>query len=114
MRTTFNILPNFIQYELFSVFSDRTSSFRTVQRWSKAFRGCRRGIDNEARLGRSITETTAENIEQVRLLIDDDPYITIEEVQVQTDLSYRNYTTDHLRSFGAQKTYRSSCAEASP
>jgi hypothetical protein len=37
---------------------------------------------------RPITETISENIEQIRLLIDDGPYLTIEELQQKTDLSY--------------------------
>ena len=49
---------------------------------------------------RRITETTTENIEQVRLLIDDDPYITIEGIQERTDMSYgtvQQIISDHLQ-----------------
>ena len=45
-------------------------------------------IDDEARPGQPVTETTSENIEQTRRLTDDDPYTTIEELEEQTDLTY--------------------------
>ncbi|CAF4066863.1 unnamed protein product, partial [Rotaria magnacalcarata] len=47
-----------------------------------------------------ITGTTTENIEQVRHFIDDYPYITVEDIQEQTDLSHGNVKrmiTDHLK-----------------
>jgi hypothetical protein len=52
------------------------------------------------RSDRSITETTPANIEQVRLIADDDPCITIQEVQQRTGLSYdstQQITTDHFK-----------------
>ena len=60
----------------------------------------REEIEDKARPGRPITETTTENIEQIRLLIDDDPYTTIEGIQGQTDLSYgtvQRIISDHLQ-----------------
>ncbi|CAF4212789.1 unnamed protein product, partial [Rotaria magnacalcarata] len=74
VRTVLNIQAKIIHDELYSVY-------------------------DEARLGRPITETTPENIEQIRLLINGDPYLTIEEVQEQTDLSYgtiHRIITSHL------------------
>lgn len=52
------------------------------------------------RPGRPTTETTTEHIEQVRHIIDDNPYITIEDIQEQTDLSHgtvQRIITDHLK-----------------
>ena len=49
--------------------------------------------------GRPITETTSENIEQVRSLINDDSCITIDELEAQTDLSrgtVQRIVSDHL------------------
>ncbi|CAF1145204.1 unnamed protein product [Rotaria sp. Silwood1] len=70
-----------------------------VKRWAKWFREGREDVQDEARPDRPVTKTTSDNIEQVRLLIDDDPHITIEEWQEQTDLSHgtiHRITTDHL------------------
>ncbi|CAF0779524.1 unnamed protein product [Rotaria sordida] len=60
----------------------------------------REEIEDEVGPGTPVTETTSENIEQVRLLIDDDPYTRIEEVQEQTGLTngiIHRIITDHLK-----------------
>ena len=100
VRTALDIPAKVIHNELYSVHGDEASSFRTVKRWNKWFCEGREEVEDEARPGRPITETTDENIEQVRLLIDDDPYVTIEEVQEQTGLSYgttQRIISDHLQ-----------------
>ncbi len=73
VRTALNIQAKVIHDELYSVFGDQAPSLRTVERWSMLFRDGREEVEDEARPGRPITETTSEHIEQVRLLIDDDP-----------------------------------------
>ena len=45
-------------------------------------------------------ETTPENIDQVRGLIDNDPYLTVDEIEEQTGLSHgtvQRIISDHLR-----------------
>ncbi|CAF1662350.1 unnamed protein product, partial [Adineta ricciae] len=99
-RAELNIPPSVIHDELSSAYDDQAPSLRTVQRWCKSFREGREEIEDEIRSGRPITETTDENIEEVRLLIDDDPYITIEEVQEETDLTYgtvQRIISEHLK-----------------
>ena len=46
-------------------------------------------------------------MEQIRRLIDDDPYTTIEELEEQTGLTYSTIQTNHQRLFTAEKNYRS-------
>ena len=99
IRTALNIPPSVIYNELHSVHGDQVPCLRTVERWAKWFCEGREEIEDEARSGRPVTETTSENIEQIRLLIDNDPYFTIEELQEQTDLSYgtiHRIITSHL------------------
>ncbi|CAF1549282.1 unnamed protein product, partial [Rotaria sordida] len=99
VRTALNIQARIIHDELYSVYGDQAPSLTTVKRWSQLFREGREEIEDESRPGRPITETTSENIEEIRLLINDDPYLTIEELQEQTDLSYgtvHRIITDHL------------------
>ena len=99
VRTALNIQARIIYGELYSVYGDQAPSLRTVERWSKLFREGREELEDEARSDRPITETTSENIEQILLLINDDPYFTIEELQEQTDLSYgtvHRILTNHL------------------
>ncbi|CAF4297445.1 unnamed protein product, partial [Rotaria sordida] len=74
--------------ELCTVFGGEAPPFRTVATWSKWFRKGREEIEDKGRLGRSISETTSENIEQVYNIINDDPYITVEEVQAQIGLGH--------------------------
>ncbi|CAF2708911.1 unnamed protein product [Rotaria sp. Silwood2] len=103
VRTALNIQPTIIHDELCTVFGDEAPSFRTVAKWSKYFREGREEIKDETRSGRPITTTTSENIEEVQSLvqsiIDDNPYITIEELQEQIDLSHgtiQRIISDHL------------------
>ncbi len=99
VRTALNIPPGVIYDELYSIYSEQAPSYATVKRWAKSFNEGREEIEDEARPGRPVTETTSDNIEEVHLLIDDDPHITIEEVQEQTGLSHgtvQRIITDHL------------------
>ena len=99
VHTVLNIQARIIYDELYSVYGDQAPSLRTVERWSKLFCEGREELEDEARSGRRITKTTSENIEQIWLLINDDPYLTIEELQEQTDLSYgtvHRILTNHL------------------
>ncbi len=88
VRTALDIQLTIIHDELWTVFGDEAPSFRTIARWSEWFREGREEIEDETRSGRPITETTSVNIEQVRSIIDNDPYITVEELQAETDLSH--------------------------
>jgi hypothetical protein len=100
MRTALNIQPRMIYEELYAVHGDQVPCLKTVERWCKRFREGEDDLDDEARPGRPATETYSENIEQVRLIVDDDPRVTIEEIQEQTGLSYgttQRIITDHLQ-----------------
>ena len=45
-------------------------------------------VEDEQGSGRPVTETTPENIDQIRDLIDDDPYLTVDEIEEQTGISH--------------------------
>ena len=70
VRTALNIGPTIIHDELRRVFGDEAPSFSTIARWSQWFREGREEIADEVRPGRPITETTSENIKQIRNIID--------------------------------------------
>jgi hypothetical protein len=100
VRTALNIPPIVIYNELHTVFGDQAPLLRTVQRWSKAFLEGREEVEDEERSGRPVTETTPENIDQVRDLIDDDPYLIVDEIEEQTGLSHgtvQRIISDHLQ-----------------
>ncbi|CAF5145512.1 unnamed protein product, partial [Rotaria sp. Silwood1] len=66
VRTAVGISPTIIRDELTTVFGDKAPPYATVARWAQWFREGREEIEDEARLGRPVTETTDENIEQMR------------------------------------------------
>lgn len=99
VRTALGIQPTTIHDELSAVFGDEALSFRSIARWSTWFRVGREETEDEPRAGRLITEITPKNIEQVRSIISDDPCITIDELEAQTDLSHstvQRIVSDHL------------------
>jgi len=87
VRTALSIQPKTIHDELYSVFGDQAPSYGTVAKWPKWFREGRETIEDHPRPGRPVTETTSENIEEIRSLINDDPHLTIDEIQVETGMS---------------------------
>ena len=86
MHTALNIEAPVIYEELYSIHGDRALCPRIVEQWCKQFREGQEKLEDETRPDRPITET-AENIDQVRLIIEDDPCVTREEVQNQTSVS---------------------------
>ena len=74
--------------ELSTVFGDEAPPLRTVQRWSEWFRDGREDIEDEERAGRPIAETATENIQQIQDLINDDPYITVNELKRESGISH--------------------------
>ncbi|CAF3775224.1 unnamed protein product [Rotaria sordida] len=100
VRAALGISPTIIHDELTTVFGDEAPSYATVARWAQWSREGREEVEDEARPGRPVTETTDENIEQIRDAIDDDPYVTIRELQGNTNLSYgtiQRIISDHLK-----------------
>ena len=98
-RTLLNIQARTIHEELCSAYGNEAPCLSTVEKWSKRFREGEEDVEDKERSGRPVTETTSENIEEVRSLIDDDPHVTIEEMEMQTSLSHgtiQRIIFDHL------------------
>ncbi|CAF4820702.1 unnamed protein product, partial [Rotaria sp. Silwood1] len=99
VRTALNIEARTIHDELHTVFGDEAPSYRTVARWAQWFREGREEVEDEQRSGRPVTETTLDNIEEIRSIVNDDPHVTIAELQEHTGLSYgtvHRILSDHL------------------
>ena len=94
VRTALHVEPIVIHNELSVVFGDEAPPLRTVQRWSKWFREGREEVEDEERPGRPTMETTSGNIRQVHDLINDDPYVTVGELKVQSGLSHRGLSNE--------------------
>lgn len=100
VRTALNIEPIVIHNELSTVFGDEAPPLRTVQRWSKWFRDGREDVEDEERPGRPITETTTGNIQEIQDLINEDPHITINELEEESGISHetiQRIISDHLQ-----------------
>jgi [histone H3]-lysine36 N-dimethyltransferase SETMAR len=100
VRTALHIQPTDIHNELHTVFGDQAPLLRTVQRWSKSFREGREEVEDEERSGRPVTETIPENADWIRDLINNDPYLTVDEIEEQTGLSHgtvQRIISDHLQ-----------------
>ena len=81
------ITINEIFKELKTALPQRNPSLSTVNRWFNQFK---RGVDDlkdKHRKGRSITETIHANIERVRVVIENDPWCTYDEIEAETALS---------------------------
>ena len=88
VRTALHTESKVILNELSSVFGDAAPPLLTVQRWSKCFRDGREEVQDKERAGTPIVKTTSENIRQVRDLINNDPYITVDELEAENGLSH--------------------------
>ncbi|CAM4931328.1 unnamed protein product [Rotaria socialis] len=100
LRTALNMQLKSIFDELCTSLRDQAPSYNTVVRWSKLCREGREEVEDELRPGRPVAETTSDNIEKVLYLIDNDPYLTIDEIQVETGLSQgttQRIVSDHLK-----------------
>ena len=87
IRTILKITPIDIYNELVLYAGTDAPSYSTVKRLAQSYREGRKDIEDEPRPGRPIVSTTPENIETVRSIINDDPYITFDRLEEETDLS---------------------------
>ena len=78
--------PRIIHSELVSSLGDSSPSLRTVFRWVERFRSTGEETNDRHRVGRPITACTSANIEQVRAIIEDDPRICLNDIEVMTSL----------------------------
>lgn len=99
-RTLLEVDPTTIHEELVTAYGAHAVSYSTVQRWSKKTHDGEMEIEDNARSGRPVTETTPENIDLIRSLIEEDPHSTYDELEAETQLSRGtifNIIHDHLK-----------------
>jgi len=78
---------------------DDGPSNMTVWRWYNRFKDSIEGLKDQDRPGGPITATIPQNIETVRNLIDEDPHMSLHQLEAQTSLSYgtiERIIHDHL------------------
>lgn len=87
VRCILGISPKIISNELKSAFGNEAPSYSFVLKWAKLFKGGRQGVEDAQRSGRPITALTNENIDLVRALIEEDPYVTYDQIEASTSLT---------------------------
>lgn len=75
-----------IHADFVSIFGDNAISYDTVARWIRHFKDGRQGFEDEPRVGRPITGKSDANIDLVRNIIEDNPYVTYDEIEAETSL----------------------------
>ena len=73
-----------IQNDFKQVYGDKALSYATVARWVKIFRGGIERTKDALRSGRPRTAVVNLNIDLVRNVIEDNPYCTYDEIEVQS------------------------------
>ena len=91
-KTIFNELKSFAP--------KHAPSYATVRLWFRKFRGGHKSLEDKPRPGGPVTKTTPANIDKVRDLIEEDPYLTYDEIEAKTSLSHGTIHTiihEHLK-----------------
>lgn len=86
--------PTEIHRDLVKVYGSQAVSYSTVCRWSQSSEQEEMDLEDKPRIGRPVTQTTQENIEWVRALIEADPHSTYADIQAETLLS--NYVIEGI------------------
>jgi [histone H3]-lysine36 N-dimethyltransferase SETMAR len=100
VRFKLGIALNEIFKELKTALPDNAPSLSTVTRWFNKFKGGFNDLKDKHREGRPITGTTLVNIERVRVVIENDPWCSFDEIEAETSLSRGTIHTiihEHLK-----------------
>ena len=93
VRNKLGVEPKMIHNELKLFDSVHAPSLKTIYNWIKDFNNNRESLEDKPRSGRPISESTPQNIELVRNVIEENPYINYEKIQAETFLSYGTVQT---------------------
>ena len=86
-RTILGEKPTPIHQDLVVLHGNEAPGYSTVARWSKLFRDGKIDIEDKSRSGRPVTQSTPENIDWIRSIIEDDPHSTYDDIEAETLLS---------------------------
>lgn len=76
-----------IHNDFLIVYGNQAPSYSTITKWIREFKGGRTNVEDKPRSGAPKTGLTEANIESVRSIIDNNPYITYDEIEALTSLS---------------------------
>lgn len=77
-----------IHEELCGAWGDGYVSYSTVAEWVHRFREGRTSLEDDSRIGRPVTGVTGANTEAVRMLIEENPHISIRYIAFELGVSY--------------------------
>jgi hypothetical protein len=86
VRILLNIKGKLFLDGSYSVYDGQAPSYNTVTKWSKCFHKNCEEIEHDTCLIRSVTEKSSANIDEARRLADDNSYLTINEMEVETGM----------------------------
>ena len=98
-RTRLGETPTEIHTGLVAAYGPQAVSYSTVLRWFKDADEEEMDVEDKPRSGHPVTQTTTENIDMVRNLIEADPHSTYADIQAETLLSHGTIETilhEHL------------------
>ena len=84
VRQSLGVGAKTIHDELKSFAPRLAPSYSTVKLWYRKFKRGQKTVDDNARSGRPITQTTQNIIEIISKLIEEDPYITYDELEAES------------------------------
>lgn len=84
VRALLGIAPIDIHTELVTVHKDLAPHYTTVVKWVNLFKAGRESLEDDPRSGRPLTSFSEDNIELVRLVIEDNPHATYDEIKGET------------------------------
>ena len=88
IRALLGVLAQAITNELVLVHGDQAPKYSTVAKWAALFKDGRESLEDDPRSGRPQTTYTAENIEQVRAIIEENPHATHNIIEALTSINH--------------------------
>src|SRR4051812_47173382 len=93
-RASLGETPTEIHSDLVEIYEPQAVSYSTVRRWFQDPEDEKMDVEDKPRSGRPKTQTTTENIEEIRSLIEADTHSTYAYLHAKTQLS--NYVREEI------------------
>ena len=102
-RLLLHLTATQIHDELTTAYGQGVVSYSTVAHWVHRFSSGRESLEDDPRSGRTITVVTQQNIDSVKVLVNDDPYISIDLIAGILDISHGSVDTILKQHLGLKK-----------
>ena len=92
--------------ELCGIYGPQTISMRTVFRWVKAFKAGKFSVEDDTSPGRPKTSVTKANIAAVKIVVEQDVRLSVNDIPSCTGISEGSVQTILKKAFGPDKGLR--------